>query len=139
MTASALVKRGRRAGLRRLRPPDDGFSLVEIMVAIVLFALVSSAIVTMLAAALGIGRTNRQRVVAADLASKDLETTRNALKAGVTLPLGKSSTSATVGETTYTVTRTTSWTSLGQSGDACSGGLGIGVAYQRISVAVTWA
>ncbi|MGB9376438.1 MAG: carboxypeptidase-like regulatory domain-containing protein, partial [Mycobacteriales bacterium] len=42
-------------------------------------------------------------------------------------------------ETTYTVTRTTSWTSLGQSGDACSGGLGIGVAYQRISVAVTWA
>lgn len=117
---------------------DDGFALVEMMASIVLFGLVAGAILAMLLTSLGLGRTNRQRVVAADLAAQDLETTRNALKAGVVLPIGLTTSTQTVGETTYTLTRTTSWTSLGQSGDSCAGGLAGNVAYQRVKVAVTW-
>jgi prepilin-type N-terminal cleavage/methylation domain-containing protein len=120
------------------RGDDAGFTMIEVVAAMLVFALAAAAIVAMLTNSLQISRTNRQRVVAANLATQELENVRNDMRNGVPQPVGVTSHTQTVGATTYTVKRTANWLGLGQAGDSCSGALSGQIAYQRVKVAVTW-
>ncbi len=57
---------------------DRGISLVEVMVAIALFAVMSSALMIVLNATIKTSNDGGQRVVAANLAARELEITRDA-------------------------------------------------------------
>jgi prepilin-type N-terminal cleavage/methylation domain-containing protein len=129
-----------------LRRSDDqgGFSLVELMAATAIFALVFAAVSLGIGRALEVNRNNRNRSVAAYLAAKGLEEARAAAFDDVTL-----------GRTTcvysspgpgcnvaapYTVTQDVTWTAPGSTTSSCnvpSGG-GAALAYKRVTVTVTW-
>jgi prepilin-type N-terminal cleavage/methylation domain-containing protein len=122
--------------MRRPHPPtrrDDGFSLVEVVVALAIFLLVSVATVAVVINAQKAATGNSDRIIAANIARSQLEELRALGAANIT-----------VGETTsvggpnnaFTVTTTANWVGLGASGSACDA-VTPGNAYVRVSVQVT--
>jgi len=120
----------------RRRRGDDGFALVEMMVALVVFGLVAAAVLMTLNAALGMSRTNRQRVVAAGLAARQIEIARG--MSAATIPDGQQVWSVPVDATTYTLTQTAQYVQDQASGSPCTSGSNGAPGYKRISVVVTW-
>jgi prepilin-type N-terminal cleavage/methylation domain-containing protein len=127
---------GRFAALRRpaSRGADEGFTLVEVMVALVLFVALSTATVSILIQAMRTVRENSQRVVAANVARTQLEYLRRLGTSGITL--GLTTTAAPGIPTDYQVRSTAQWVGLGQQSSACSAAQP-GQAYVRVTVDVT--
>lgn len=122
---------------QRLRT-DGGVTLVEVVVAFVVFALGATAVAAVLATALHLSGNNRQRVQAAQIAADEIETTRAAISASAPVATGIATYTKTVGSTTFTVTRTVRWVGIAQSGSLCDSGQTTTPSYQRIDVAVSW-
>jgi type II secretory pathway pseudopilin PulG len=129
-----------------LRRParQGGYSVVELMVAITVFALVFAAVSLGIGRALEIGRSNRNRSAGAYLAARQLEEVR--AKAFDQVALGRTTcVYSSPGPdcnvpSPYTVTQDVSWTSPGSTSTSCnvpSGG-GAALAYKRVTVTVTW-
>jgi type II secretory pathway pseudopilin PulG len=129
-----------------LRRParQDGYSVVELMVAVTVFALVFAAVSLGIGRALEISRSNRNRSTGAYLAARQLEEVRS--KAFDQVALGRTTcVYSSPGPdcnvpSPYTVTQDVSWTSPGGTSTACnvpSGG-GAALAYKRVTVTVTW-
>jgi prepilin-type N-terminal cleavage/methylation domain-containing protein len=141
--------KGIRVG-KASRPPhadadaEAGFSLVELMVALSIFAVVVAGVATGMDAAMDLARTNRQRSTAAYVAGQEIEKVRAAFSADAATPaLGtSSSTTPAINGIAFTVTRTVSWTNPGSNPDACTATgttpSGQVVAYKRVRVRVTW-
>lgn len=121
----------------RREASEDGFSLIEVMVALVVFALFTVAVAAALFQALHIGATNRDRVVAANLAARQIDLVRG-------VPSDQILTSAVlhsppqspivVNGTTYYLQQQVQYVGLGNQAQTC-GGLDV----VRISVEVSWA
>ncbi|HLZ38294.1 MAG TPA: prepilin-type N-terminal cleavage/methylation domain-containing protein [Mycobacteriales bacterium] len=125
----------------RWRDRDEGLTLVETVVALTVFAIVSAALAAVILNTTALSRNNRSRVVAASLAAGELETARE--EAGrlsvVRLEQGSSTSTRTVGETTYTIRRSATWTKTTATADSCTTAAGAtDNAYLRVSVDVTW-
>ena len=129
-----------------LRRParQDGYSLVELMVAITVFALVFAAVSLGIGRALEMSRSNRNRSAGAYLAARQLEGVRS--KAFDQVALGSTTCVYSAPgpdcnvPSPYTVTQDVSWTSPGSTTTSCnvpSGG-GAALAYKRVTVTVTW-
>jgi prepilin-type N-terminal cleavage/methylation domain-containing protein len=116
------------------RRADDGFTLVEVMVALVLFVALSTATVTILIQAMRTVRENSQRVIAANVARSQLEYLRRLGTNGITL--GLTTTAAPGISSDYQVRSTAQWVGLGQQSSACSAAQP-GQAYVRVTVDVT--
>ena len=71
-----IIRRVRELQLRRA-VGDQGFAMVELMVAMVVFALLAAGVLAGLNMANATGRGNRLRVVAANLAASQIEAVRN--------------------------------------------------------------
>lgn len=127
---------GHRAGARSTGP-DDGTSLVELLVAIFVFGLIAAAVGANVSQGLTLTRTNRERSVAANLAAEELDVVRNTPV--TSLPLGQVTSSQTVDSTAYAIRRTTGWVTKSASVGPCDGGSGSRQAYLRVNVKVTWA
>lgn len=112
---------------------DAGVSLIEVVVAVLVFALVSAGIVAGIASIQGFSRDGRAREVAVNLAASDLASVRSAVDP---TSLGNTTWNTTVGTTTYTVTRTVAWVAGTDTG--CSA-TGTAPTYKRVDVSVTWA
>jgi prepilin-type N-terminal cleavage/methylation domain-containing protein len=147
---------------QRLRPQaaerDAGLSLVELMVAIVLFGLLATAVMTTLNYTINTTRNDRNRVAAATLAQRELEIVRNQFYNGqqgqgpktitvnqVTnpspLPGGTSGSPLVVDGTEYTVVREATWSNSAGGGTAsspCENGGTNELAYLKVHVEVTW-
>ena len=117
---------------------DAGFTLIEVIAAMVVFAIAASAIVSLLVTTLRTSLNDRRRVVATSLAQQAVELARDQVKNAI-YSTGTTTTNQTVGGTAYTVTTSRAWTSVGQTGSACTGAVSGAVAYMRISANVTWA
>jgi prepilin-type N-terminal cleavage/methylation domain-containing protein len=116
---------------RRLHPESDaGFTLIEVLAAIVVFGLVSLAGTAMILNSIGISRDTRNRSQAASLAARQLEVVRNAstqscwtapAPAGCALVLtpGSTSSTTTVGSQAFTVTQSLSWLAKAAPTGAC--------------------
>jgi Tfp pilus assembly protein PilV len=134
-------------GRQVLRRParQDGYSVVELMVAVTVFALVFAAVSLGIGRALEVSRSNRNRSTGAYLAAKQLEEVRS--KAFDQVDLGSLTCSSgsvapcpTDIPSPYTVRQDVSWTSPGSTTTSCnvpSGG-GASLAYKRVTVTVTW-
>ena len=72
-----MISRRVRELQRRRAVGDEGFAMVELMVAMVVFALLAAGVLASLNMANATGRGNRLRVVGANLAASQIETVRN--------------------------------------------------------------
>ena len=121
---------------------QDGYSVVELLVALTVFALVFAAVSMGIGRALEVNRGNRNRSAAAYLAARELEEVR-----------AQSFSSVTLGRTTcvytttscnlpspYTVVQDVAWASPGSTTTSCDvpTSSGAALAYKRVTVTITW-
>src|SRR3954454_17589585 len=140
---------------RRSCAADDGFTIVEVTVAMVIFALIAASVIGLVIQSLATSTDSRRRVAATSLASREIDIVRGQFMSPAT---NQGPTSITLGRvvnanplaggvagsplvldgTAYTVTRTAQWQSQGATASACDGGASGQLAYLRVSVSVTW-
>ncbi|EAR25717.1 hypothetical protein A20C1_07553 [marine actinobacterium PHSC20C1] len=120
--------------LQRLRSSDAGLSLLEVLVAMMIFAVVSLGVLQTLTTVLTITRDNRARVVAANLASQEIDLARDA---GDVFTLGDDAYTKTLNGDVFTVTRSTQWVPSSNTSASCGTGGGT-LQYKRINIAITW-
>lgn len=115
---------------------DEGFSLVETVVAMLLFAVVAAVSAGLLGNIMGVTRNNTQRVTAANLAAQYIEEVRG--QRAVDIPDGGTPLPEVFAAgTRYTIQRTANYV---QSTDATSlcASTGAKLAYKLVTVTVTW-
>lgn len=91
----------RRSAMRRCA--DDGFSLIEVVVAFLLFMIVSASATVAIANATKTASTTDSRVVATNVAQQLIQRDRAVPVAGLTSTMNVSPTPTAVGNATYTV------------------------------------
>lgn len=115
---------------------DQGFSLVEVMAALVIFAIVSGALLALVMRGAQTIRGNADRVLAASLARSELDAWLAVGANGV--PLGQTSRVVTNQAGTFTITTTATWIDLALATNPCKVGPGVdpGRSYIRVHVEV---
>lgn len=125
-----------RARLRHdLNRSDEGLTLIEILVAMMVFAIIAVGVAFSLTSSLTMVRDARAREVAANLAAQAIDTARS-LENVFSVRNSVEVTPAIDG-ITYTVTQKTGWVSGGTSGGAC-GDEGAPLDYKHVNVTVSW-
>lgn len=135
-------------------PADEGMTLVEVIVAFALFAVMSTAVLASLVAAVQLTREDRARMVASDLAARELEITRDAFASVLRgpdtvttnlvvnanpLPGGTAGQPLVANGVPYTVSRTAQWAAVGSAAaSTCDEGTTTELAYLRVHVEVSW-
>lgn len=115
---------------------DQGFTLVEILVATLVFALTATATVGILITAIRTVRENSDRVYASNLARSEIERQRELGTDLITI--GNTTTTTTTPEGTFVISTTSNWVGLNQATDACEAA-SPGQAYMRVHVEVSGA
>lgn len=111
---------GEATGLPFLRPRgDEGLSLIEVIVAVTLFALVAAATGAMLLTGIGVSRDSRNRTAASLVASEQLEITRNKATSNFTQIAG-ATVLKTVNSTPFTITQTAAFIPKNAPSGSCS-------------------
>lgn len=143
-----------RAFRRVLLSADSGLSLIELVVAMVIFAIIASGVIAGLAASMKTARLDKNRVAATNLAARELEITRNEFKSSSAAPGALATANYVVnphalpGQTSgaalkvdgipYTVTRDVEWLPAGSGKSTCDGGSSITYPEMAVNVSVTW-
>ena len=133
---------------------DEGFGLVELLVSIVVFAIIATAVAVGLQSAISTTRQDRMRVQGAHLAARELELARHEFATsatGVADLAGSASTSnphplagqvsgqpLRIDGVPFTVTRSVQWLPAGAGQSACDGGAAVGFPVLAVNVRVTW-
>ena len=125
-----------RHRMRHVRDDDAGMGLPELLVAMFIFALVSTGLAYSLISTLSLTRDARARVVAANLAAEEIDLARDAPDLFALLDDERP---VTLNGDEFTVTRTTQWVSDPGAEFTCGAGSGTGaLRYKRVNVTVTW-
>jgi len=117
------------------RDDDRGFSLIEVVVAMVIFGIMVTAALGILVNTLSVTKDNAHRVAAANLATKQIESARSQL--AIDIPDGATSRTETVAGTDYTITQDASYAVSGSEESLCQNGGGQ-LAYKLVTVTVQW-
>jgi prepilin-type N-terminal cleavage/methylation domain-containing protein len=133
---------------------DAGVSLIELMMAIMIFAIAMAGITAGFVSVGQKTRLNKDRVAAANLASRELEIVRNVFNAssagpstvaadldvsnGYPLPGGTVGSPLVVDSVPYTVFRRAQWLPAGTGQSPCDGGSGVTYPTLAVNVKVTW-
>ena len=124
---------------------EGGYSVVELVAAVTIFALVFAAVSFGIGRALDVTRNNRNRTTAAYLAASELEEVRSAsfdqVALGRTVCSYQAPSATCSVPSPYTVTREVSWVTPTATSSSCnvpSGSSGAALAYKRVNVRVTW-
>lgn len=125
---------------RSSRQGEQGMTLIETLVAITLLMVVVAGTATGLVVSLDVTRDSRERTVAANLATAEMDRVRtirnDALVEGVLTR------TARVGNTVFTVLTDSRWTLARAEADACTAfansNAGLGRRFLEVNVAVTW-
>ncbi len=120
------------------RNEDAGFTLIEVVVAMLIFSIIVTGFLYTLTASLVQTRDTRARIVAANLASQTIDLTRSAASV-FDVTHDKYSSTTTVNGDTFRVDVSTEWISASGSAASCeSGASTASLAYKRVTVKVTW-
>ena len=87
--------------------PDSGFTLAEVLVAMSVFSILVTVTLGMVLRTTGLLASNDRRVVAANLADRQIESARS--QRAVDIPNGLTTRTETVGGVTYTVRQTATY------------------------------
>jgi prepilin-type N-terminal cleavage/methylation domain-containing protein len=117
------------------RRGDRGFTLVEVVVSMSLFAVAASVTLGLLLRTTQVAGDNIRRTAAANLAQKQIESVRSQKATAITD--GQSTTTAVIGSTTYTIKQLANYVSTDSSTSVCTGS-GNTLAYKLVTVTVTW-
>jgi prepilin-type N-terminal cleavage/methylation domain-containing protein len=118
----------------RCRPDDAGFTLIEVVVSFVIFAIVAASATAAIVNGIGSSRVTKDRVAAANVAQQEIQ--RLEATAPSDIPLGTSSTPAPVGNETFTVARTIT---NSPASTPCSQTVSAGTAHTvNVHVEVSW-
>ncbi len=120
---------------RRRAPRDGGFALTEVVVATALLAVVLTAATALLVRTTDVAGQNVRRTTAANLLTRQLEVARGTRPADI--PDGITTTTETVGGTTYTIAQEARYVSSADGGSLCDGVTG-NLLYKLVTVRVTW-
>jgi prepilin-type N-terminal cleavage/methylation domain-containing protein len=126
-----------RSALAWWRPPprrDEGTSLVEMLVALSIFGILSAALLGLLLSTVQTTRVSKGRAVASQLASSYVDETR--AEGAVAVAPGRTTLTRTVGGVPYTLTRDAQFVVRGQASTSCSSPGN--PSYLRVRVQVTW-
>lgn len=97
---------------------DGGFTLVEVLVAMVIFVIVSTAAITLIIRTLQVVRGNSDRILAANIARSQIEELR--AKGTARIPIGQSTGGIAGTSKDFTVTTTANWVGIGQTESSCA-------------------
>ncbi|GEA82900.1 type IV pilus modification PilV family protein [Cellulomonas gelida] len=133
---------------------DDGFSMVELTVAMLVLGILSMVVVGIVLQTQAMSVSNRSRVAAANLAARELDIVREEFSRDADAPAevadegtvdnphpltGQVAGQALVVDgTSYTVRRTSAWNLTGHGVSACDGGSVVNYPTLRVAVEVTW-
>ncbi|GIG20383.1 hypothetical protein Cch01nite_11070 [Cellulomonas chitinilytica] len=138
---------------RRSQRRDQGFTLIELVVAMVVLGAMAAAVIGVIMTAQTKAVSNRNRVAAANLASRELDLVREqfATKTGPLelanaglavnphhLPGGTDGQPLVVDGTGYTVRRSAQWNVGGNGASACEGGSLVSYPTLGVTVTVSW-
>lgn len=114
---------------------ESGLTLIEVMVAMFIFALISIGIALSISSSLLLTNDTRARETAANLAAQEIDLDRSASNV---FAVTDTSWTTVVNGTTFTIARGTDWVSTNNSSVACGAGGGT-LQYKKVNIAVTWA
>ena len=122
---------------RAPRESEDGFSLIEVLVALVLMVLVASFTATGLITVAALDKNNRERSTAASLVEQKISNVRLAV---ASLSYGVTDSTVALNGTTFTLTTAIEPVSLGAGAGPCDGGAASGstTTVDRVTVTATW-
>lgn len=127
--------------MRRARSGADGFSIVELMLAIFVLAVMMSAVAAALGTAMRVSRGNTNRIVGANLASEQLDLIREDASQNfdtVIALLGQTTVTRSVKNVPYTITRDLTWVTGSANSSPCDGSASATNAYVRVTIEVAW-
>ena len=120
------------------RDPDAGFSIVEVLVATLIFMLLSIGIAQAIVTSIRLSGDQKHRVTALSLAAGEIDAVR-----AVGDPFKVTDTPqpppVTIDGTTYTIALQTAWVSGSGTDIPCGGSGTANLQVKRINVSVTWA
>lgn len=114
---------------------EGGFTIVELMVAMAIFAIVIVATGVVMGSALNLNRQNQSRDVAANLGAAEMDVVRSTQFKD--LPIGRVERTQAVGAITYTIVRDTEWLQVNATTDSCQIS-NANADYLRVTVRITW-
>ncbi|SDQ09531.1 prepilin-type N-terminal cleavage/methylation domain-containing protein [Curtobacterium sp. UNCCL20] len=120
--------------LRAARESEAGFSIIEVMVAMTVFAMIAAGVAAGIVATMYLTQDNRSREAALNLANQALDAARSTKDV---FTLDDDTSSQKVGNQAYTITQTTNWINSDGSDNSCGAGSGV-LAYKRVSISVSW-
>ncbi len=123
-----------RARLHDMKSDDNGLSLVEVVVAMVLFAMIVTGTLYSMLTILTTTRDSRNEQVAANLAAQDIDLARDYDDVFKLLP---TTYDIPLNGDVFTVTRQTEWVNTTGNDVKCGSG-GTALSYKRVNVSVTW-
>ncbi|MBO1740299.1 prepilin-type N-terminal cleavage/methylation domain-containing protein [Leifsonia sp. TF02-11] len=130
-----------RSFCHRLSPiarSESGLTLIEILVAMTIFGIISVGIAAGVTASLVNVRDSRNRETALNLAASQIDLMRS-VKDVFSVNDTAGPTNTVVGGVTYHLTRTTNWVTSSGGNNACgANGAGATLLYKRVTVKVTW-
>jgi prepilin-type N-terminal cleavage/methylation domain-containing protein len=124
-----------RARARRRARDEAGFTIVELIVAMVVFSVMVSASLPVLLSGTAATRDALQRTTASDVLIRQIEAARGT--DALSIPDGRVVTTQLVGGTTYTITQDANYVTTGATDSVCASS-STSLAYKLVTVKVTW-
>ena len=125
-------------GFRGESHDDGGMSLVEVMVALFIFALVSTGFIYTMMSVMSISRDTKVRQVATQLAAEELDVARGVENV---VNLAPGTRTVALNGDTYTINRAVEWVADGEASTEFKCGAsssGFKPRYKKVNVRVTW-
>ncbi len=117
------------------RNEDEGFTLVEVVVAMLVFAIIATGLLMTVTASLVNTRDTRARIVAANLASQEIDLIRSKN----VFDIVSGTRTVSLNGDTYHVRTRWAWQTNGGETATCEAGADTSsLAYKRVSIRVTW-
>jgi len=131
-----MLKIARRLSAARTdRDPDAGFSIVEVLVATLIFMLLSLGIAQATVTSIRLSGDQKHRVTALSLAAGEIDKVR---AIGDPFNVDDATTTSAIDGITYKVVRVTQWVAADGTDIPCGGSGTANLQVKRINVSVTW-
>lgn len=130
-----------RRALQRVRRSDEGLSLIEVLIALLIFTVIILGAIASTTLVLRMTADNRGRLEAANLAQQYIDVARVDGQNDLNALSNKTYPTITVDSVAFTVTRTVSWINTNGADTGCTVGATTGngsLLFRRVNIRVNW-